>query len=312
MTGAAVRDADSAPSPMAIVWDPRPSNAGRLLAIIAAFLLVLSAVVFWLATRQDVGLGMFFGLLIGAGALSLGGAVAVAALGYFTLRYSLEPDALVITWLDREERIPYGRIDGILGGGRLGPLHVRGLDLPGYRVGASRSRALGLIRIYATSGRPDDIILVLTDTTSYALTPSSIEEFRQQLILSAEASNPEREAARQAIRPGVQAVPRDAVMLGSAVLSIVLVALMVAWIMARFASLPDLMPIHFDAMAHPDFVAPKADVFRFPGVGGAILIINAVICAAIYTTERGAARLLAISTIVIELVTLVAVVRVVS
>jgi len=41
-------------------------------------------------------------------------------------------------------------------------------------------------------------------------------------------------------------------------------------------------------------------------------VINAVICAAIYTTERGAARLLAISTVVIELVTLVAVVRVVS
>jgi hypothetical protein len=101
-------------------------------------------------------------------------------------------------------------------------------------------------------------------------------------------------------------------MLGSAVVSIVLVALMVAWIMARFASLPDLMPIHFDALAHPDFVAPKADVFRFPAVGGAILLINAVICGAIYANERGAARLLAVSTIVIELVTLVAVVRVVS
>src|ERR1043165_4659798 len=105
---AAVSDTDSLPSPMAMVWYPRPSHAGRMLAIIAAGSLVLSAIVFWLATRQDVGLGMFFGLLIGALALSLGGAVAVAALGYFTLRYSLEPDALVITWLDREERIPYG------------------------------------------------------------------------------------------------------------------------------------------------------------------------------------------------------------
>jgi hypothetical protein len=297
---------------MAMVWFPRSSNAGRLLAIIAASALVVSALVFWLATRQDVGLGMFFGLLIGALALSLGGAVAVAALGYFTLRYSLEPDALVITWLDREERIPYGQIDGILGGSRLGPLRVRGLDLPGYRIGASRSRALGLIRIYATSGRPDDIILVLTDTTSYALTPSSIDEFREQLIRSAENSDPEREASIQAIRPGVQAVPRDAVMLGSGLISVVLVALMIAWIMARFASLPDVMPIHFDALAHPDFVAPKADVFRFPAVGSGILLINAVICGAIYTNERGAARLLAVSTIVIELVTLVAVVRVVS
>jgi hypothetical protein len=283
-----------------------------LLAVIAAAALVFSAIVFWLATRQDVGLGMFFGLLIGALALSLGGAVAVAALGYYTLRYALEPGGLVISWLDREERIPYGQIDGILGGGRLGPLHVRGLDLPGYRIGASRSRALGLIRIYATSGRPDEIILVLTDTTSYALTPSSIEEFRRQLIQSAEASDSTREPLPQALRPGMQAVPRDAVMLGSGVVSIVLVALMIAWIMARFASLPDLMPIHFDALAHPDFVAPKADVFRFPAVGGGILLINAVICGAIYANERGAARLLAVSTMVIELVTLVAVARVVS
>jgi hypothetical protein len=42
------------------------------------------------------------------------------------------------------------------------------------------------------------------------------------------------------------------------------------------------------------------------------LLINAVICGAIYSNERGAARLLAVSTIVIELVTLVAVIRVVS
>jgi hypothetical protein len=312
MTDAAVSDADSPSSPMATVWLPRPSHAGRLLALIAAGALIVSALVFWLATRQDVGLGMFFGLLIGALALSLGGAVGFAALGYFTLRYSLEPDALVITWLDREERIPYAQIDGILGGSRLGPLHVRGLDLPGYRIGASRSRALGLIRIYATSGRPDDIILVLTGTTSYALTPSSIEEFRGQLIRSAESSDPRRQSTRQALRPGVQAVPRDTVMLGAGLISILLLALMVAWIMARFASLPDLMPIHFDALSNPDFVAPKADVFRFPAVGGGILLINAVICAAIYSNERGAARLLAVSTIVIELVTLVAVIRVVS
>ena len=179
--------------PMALVWFPRASNAGRLLAIVATSTLLLSVIVFWLATRQDVGLGMFFGLLIGALALALGGAVAVVSLGYFTLRYSLEPDALVITWLDREERIPYGHIDGILGGSRLGPLRVRGLDLPGYRVGFSRSRALGAIRIYATSSRPEEIILVLTSNASYALTPSNIEEFRRQLIESAEASDPEYE-----------------------------------------------------------------------------------------------------------------------
>ncbi|MFN0071713.1 MAG: PH domain-containing protein [Chloroflexota bacterium] len=312
MTAASLSDANATPGPMALVWFPRPSNAGRLLAVIAASGLILSAVVFWLATRQDVGLGMFFGLLIGALALSLGGAVAVAALGYFTLRYSLEPDALVITWLDREERVPYGQIDGILGGGRLGPLRVRGLDLPGYRVGVSRSRALGSIRIYATSGRPDDIILVLTGTTSYALSPSSINEFRQQLIESAEASVPEHEAKRAALRPGLQAVPRDAVMLGAGIVSLLIVATMIAWIMARFASLPDVMPIHFDALANPNFIAPKADVFRFPAVGGGILLINAVIGAVVYGNERGVARLLAVSTIVIELVTLVAVIRVVA
>jgi hypothetical protein len=312
MTGASFSDANQPSQPMAMVWLHRPSHAGFLLAATAVGSLLLSAVVFWLATRQDVGLGMFFGLLIGALALSLGGAVAVAALGYFSLRYSLEPDALVITWLDREERIPYGQIDGILGGGRLGPVRVRGLDLPGYRVGASRSRALGAIRIYATSNRPDDIILVLTGTTSYALTPSSIDDFRNQLIRSAEASDPDREAERHVLRPGVQAVPRDAVMLGSGLICVLLVATMVAWIMARYASLPDLMPIHFDALANPDFVVPKADVFRFPAVGAGILIVNGIIATTIYVSERAAARLLAVSTVIIELVTLVAVIRVIS
>jgi hypothetical protein len=171
---------------------------------------------------------------------------------------------------------------------------------------------LGAIRIYATSSRPEEIILVLTSNASYALTPSNIEEFRRQLIESAEASDPEYEREAQGIRPGLQAVPRDAVMLASAISSILLVAAMIAWIMARYASLPDLMPIHFDALSNPNFVAPKSDVFRFPAVGGGILLINTVICTSIYGAERGASRLLAVSTIIIELVTLVAVGRVVS
>lgn len=297
---------------MAMVWIPQPSYAGNVLSAIAAGALIMSALVFWLATRLDVGLGMFFGLLIGALALSLGGAVAVAAVGYFTLRYSLEPDALIITWLDREERIPYSQIDGILGGNRLGPLRVRGLDLPGYRVGSSRSRALGAIRMYATSSHPGDIILVLTGTVSYALTPASVDEFREQLIRSAEASDPESETAEPALRPGIQIVSRDVVMAGSALLSVLFVAAMLAWIMARYSSLPDMMPIHFDALATPDFIVPKADVFRFPGVGAGLFLINAVICTAIYSRERGAARLLAVSTVIIEMVTFVAVLRVVS
>jgi hypothetical protein len=312
MTGASISDTTSDPRPMAMVWIPRPSQAGLTLAATAVGALLFSALVFWLATRQDVGLGMFFGLFIGALALSLGATVAVVAFGYFSLRYALEPNALVISWLDREERIPYGQIDGILGGGRLGPLRVRGLDLPGYRVGVSRSRALGAIKIYATSQRAEEIILVLTATASYALTPSNIDEFRENLIRSAEASEGNDATEVQSLRPGVQAVPRDAFMLSTIVASALLLAAMVAVIMVRFAELPDLMPIHFDALANPDFIAPKGDVFRFPTVGTGILVVNTVIAAAIYSAERIGARLLSVSTVIIELVILVAVVRVVA
>lgn len=255
---------------------------------------------------------MFFGLLIGALALSLGGAVAVAAIGYFSLRYTLEPDALVIRWLDREERIPYGQIDGVLGGSRLGPIRLRGLDLPGYRVGISRSRALGTIKMYATSARADDIILVLTATSSYALTPSDLGEFRRDLIRSAEESNPEQIERASSLRPGVQAVPRDAVMLGTGILSALIVVGMLALIMGRYATLPDVMPIHFDALANPDFIGPKSDVFRFPAVGAVILIANIVVGVLIYGSERFGARLLWCSTVLIELVILVAVARVLS
>ena len=295
-----------------IAWRPRGSTAG-LLGLGAAALLGLGALASVLfAIRQPVGLGMFLGLLV---ALICGGLclmLLVFTYGYYALRYRFDRQALIIRWLGREEIIPFGQVDGIFAGARLGQaLRVRGLNWPGYHVGVGRTRSMGLVRYYTTTGDLNEIALIVTPAATYALSPADPQGFRRELIRRVEESEAESgEVPYEASIPGMPAVLRDISLPMLLVASLGLLAVSLGYVWLKWEGIPETIAVHFGPDGTPDQLGPREEIFKIPGIAVAILIANLGLGLALYARERAAARMLWAASVIVQLLALVATVRI--
>jgi len=297
------------------VWRPRPSTAGWL-GLGAVALLGLAALASALfAIRQPVGFGMFLGLLVGLliGGLAL--AALILTIGYFTLRYRFEPSGLIVTWLGRREVVAYARVDGIFAGPRLGQaMRVRGLNWPGYHVGIGRTRAMGLVRYYLTTGDLTRVALIVTPEMTYALSPADADGFRRELIRRVEESDelpsePSLAAAPPASSPARSAL-RDLSLPGFLLASLLVLTVTLAYVWLSWSGLPETIPLHFSRDGVPDLFGPREDVFKIPGIGAAMLIANVGLGLAVYAREPAAARMLWGTSLVVQLLVLVATARI--
>ena len=266
------------------------------------------------AVRQPVGFGMFVGLLVGliVGGLAL--AALVLTVGYFTLRYRFEPVGLIITWLGRREVIPYSRVDGIFAGPRLGQaMRVRGLNWPGYHVGIGRTRAMGLVRYYITTGDLNQVALVVTPEMTYAFSPADANGFRRELIRRVEESDdlPSEPATAAPPAPSpVRSALRDLSLPGFLLASLLVLSVTLLYVWAKWSGLPETIPLHFSRDGVPDLWGPREDVFKIPGIGAAMLIANVGLGLAVYAREPAAARMLWGTAFVVQLLVLVATARI--
>lgn len=296
----------------ATTWRPRGSAAGPLgLAAVALLGLgALASLIF--AIRQPVGFGMFLGLLVGLICGGLGLMLLVFTYGYYALRYRLDRPGLVIRWLGREEVVPFSKVDGIFAGQRLGQaMRVRGLNWPGYHVGIGRTRAMGLVRYYTTTSDLNEIALIVTPSATYAISPADASGFRRELIRWVEQSEddlPIREEKRDA--GPLTSVLRDLWLPALVVASLALLVVSLGYVWVRWEAIPETIALTFAADGTPVQFGPREDIFRIPGIGAAILIANVGLGLALYARERAAARLLWATSVVVQMLVLVATARI--
>jgi len=265
---------------------------------------------------------MFLGLLVGFVCAALAVVVLVLTIGYFQLRYRFQQDGLAITWLGRRDRIPYDRVDGIFAGQRLGQtMRVRGLNWPGFHMGVGRTRAMGFVRYSVTTGDLAEIALIVTPDVTVAVSPADGAGFRRELIRRVEESSPEllttspasvSEPARptSALRD-VSLLALNLAALGLLVCTGLYIAL--HWDSSRetivLQATPDVGRVECGQPAAL-VCGTKADIFRLPGMGAAILIANLGIGLAVYARERAAARLLWSASVVVQVLVLIATARI--
>ncbi len=296
-------------------WRPKSSPAGLLGVGAAAFLALAALASALFAVRQSVGFAMFLGLLVGfiLGALAL--FVLVLTIGYFRLRYRFEPEGLLIRWLGGNERIAYERVDGIFAGQRLGQaMRVRGLNWPGFHVGVGRTRVMGFVRYFVTTGDLNEIVLIVTPDVTFALSPGDAAGFRRDLISRVEASElmstPAVAKTEAELKPPPSPL-RDFMLPVMLLASIIVLSLTMLYISLRWSGIPEPLPMQIarDGVTVLAY-GVREDIFRLPGIGAAIMVANLGIGLSMYARERAAARMLWAVSVIVQVLVLVATARI--
>ncbi len=298
-------------------WRPKPSRGGRIGAAVTALALVIALGAALYGATHPIAVDVFVASVAGLAAFLLALAAGLLTYGYRSLRYRLEQERVVVEWLGVREIIPLESIEGLFKGQRLGrQAAVEGIGWPGYRVGRVRAEGVGWVKFYGTSIDPADALLLGTGRGGYAFTPADLSGFRSALLERLETL-PEPDLEQEptvrpsTVTPSWLSLWRDglAISLMAGALAVLLASF--GHVASRFPYLPALMPLHFDQMGTPDIIGPPTDAFRMPLEGLVILLANLVVIGAIHRRQRDAGRILAAATLFVELVMLVAVLRVV-
>jgi hypothetical protein len=295
-------------------WRPKGSPAG-LLGLGTALALAFAALASGLfAIRQPVGFAMFLGLLVGfvCGALAI--LALVLTIGYFRLRYRFEPNGLVVTCLGRRDVIAYDRVDGIFTGQRLGQaMRVRGLNWPGFHMGVGRTRAMGFVRYFVTTGDLNEIALIVTPDVTFAVSPADGAGFRRELIGRVEASDslePSFLPPERTTRAQVGSPLKDITLAATLLASIAVLTVTGLYIAGHWSTSKEVLEMQSTFDGKVLTYGQREDIFKLPGIGAAILIANLGIGLSLYARERAAARMLWSISVIVQVLLLVATARI--
>jgi len=281
-------------------------------------LLALAALV--LGVTRDPG-PLMLGLCCVAAFLAAAGAVlALWAFGYRRLAYALTDSAVRVEWLGHTLVLPYGAIQGIYTGQRLaGHATASGPRWPGINVGAARVRGLGPLRFFATSTDQSQLTFITLEHGGVIVCAQNPSEFQTALIDHVEryedSATGEQEPAtwfeREAITAPWTAVADRWLPVCVAMGTLALLAVLAA-ICLPYESLPDQLPLHFDASGVTSQIGPKSDLLHLPLLGLLCLVVNWALGVVVHPRERVLGRLLWLGAITVQVVLLVGVLRLVT
>ena len=227
--------------------------------------------------------------------------------GYFNLRYSLEPDALVIRWASNRYILPYAGLDKPrLGGPRQPP---RGLRWPGYAVGRVPDEE-GVATggpVFSLATRPAaEQVLLGTPVGGFAISPTDPATFLSDL------------ETRRKLATGGSTQPRiqrrglagldlwgDSLALRALVVGLLLNLLAFTWIAWQYPGLPERVALRYRydpgfGLTLPGAPQPVGTVWRLPMLSLAMLLINAAAAALIHKRIRMGANLLLIGAAIVQ------------
>jgi len=281
-----------------IEWRPR-RLVGVLVtsAALVGILLIDATLILSLTDRPLSFASFLLGLLV---FLSLGPLVFLAYRIYqlLTLRYLMDRDSVTIICGSVRQVVPLSNLSSIVAPTESPAKGLRDLPSPklvwrgGWR-GRSQGKDMGPLLFYATEPPKKQLFLV-TRTSAYALSPSNPTGFLAAL-----------EARRQM---GTTLALEEKTTYGTLIslpfwrdrLAQLLLALgalanaaLFAYLLARYPTLPRILPLHFTAFGSIDRIGPKEQIMRLPTIGLIIFIANALLGFALHRREPLATYLLA-------------------
>ena len=298
-------------------WPARRSAGGDAALWVAGALLFLALAALVLGGSREPGAAMVILCFIAAVLAFAGALLLLMAIAYQRLAYELTATALRINWLGRTLVVPYEAIEGIYTGqrleGRAVPSRVR---WPGISVGSARVRGFGRLRFFATSTDQSALTLVTVEYGGVIVSAQDPSAFRAALIERVE--NVQETGSETATWYQIEPTTApwtalgDQWLLPSLLAATLLVLLVLTAVVVRFDSLPDQIPLHFDATGQPNLIGPKFDLLRLPFLGLVVMVLNFALGVIVHPREPLVARVLWVCAAVVELVLLVGVLRLVA
>ncbi len=276
---------------------------GLLVGIgLVIIIILVDAGLVWLASTSPLGIGTFVKGLVVLVSLAALGLIVYWLYGLACSGYSLDRNALVIQWGPTEQTIPAGQIERVLTGEEVeGRVRFRGGMWPGYCVGYGEIPGTGPALFYATVP-PSRQVYIVTPGLTYGISPAKRDEFLESLHTRMQMG-PTQLVEQSSKRPAFLdwAIWQD--WLGLALLAIGFLALLAltGLLCLKIPTLPQLVPLHFDALGKPDRLGLRAQVFILAIIGLLALVLNGALGVLVYRRERVASYLLWGSVILVQL-----------
>lgn len=231
---------------------------------------------------------------------------------YFTLRYSLEPEALVIRWGSLRFHLPYGS----LGSPRRGVNSAAaaatrgGLRWPGYYIGSAGDgdAAAGIPDTYCLATRPPEGQLLLPIAgAAFGISPADPDRFLQDLEARRRLAEGLPDDGPRVQRTGLAGLElwTDGLALRALVVGLMLNLLAFLWIAWQYPQLESMIALrlHYDpvwGLTLPGAAQPSSTIWRLPLLGLALLGFNALLAALLHRRVRLGANLLLIGAAIVQ------------
>ncbi|GIV96187.1 MAG: hypothetical protein KatS3mg057_0844 [Herpetosiphonaceae bacterium] len=293
-------------------WRARRSPgfwAGLSVLVVLVLLAGAAGLQLWRTLEADpeswhLGIGTF-GLIAG-----LVGCLALAALliywlgSAWSMSYSLDRNAVFISWLGNRYVIPLDRIESVDFGVDGARLSWFGLRPFGYRRGEGQLADGRPLSLFITAPLQRALVIYTADA-AYALSPVAEREFIQEI---------EQHRGLGVVQPRTPGIERSrhfnyGFWLDSTVLKLIFSAftlnlLLWAVLTWRYEHLPDLLVLRLDAVG--GHLQPKHQLLLLPLGAFGLLLFNLFLGLRLYLRERGAVLLLQSTSIIVHVVVLAA------
>lgn len=254
-----------------------PRTVGSLVGGgIAAWCFIVTLALVVRGITQDVALGVIALYAVASVFFLLGLLFAYWTYSLGTLRYTLDRNALTITWGDIRQMVPVSQIERLVPGRELPNPHIAGVSWLGHHVGhATIEGGVGDTLFYSTHRSPQDLLYVVTPNQSYALSLEDevtfAEAVQQQQRLGSLVAVPQ---APDRLYLAAQPFWEDRTAQVLAAAAFATFFLMFGYVYRQYPGLPPSIALSFPQLDGVTRVASKGELLKLPMTGVGLLLLN--------------------------------------
>ncbi len=205
-----------------------------------------------------------------------------------TLRYTIDRNALTITWGDIRQMVPLSQIERLVPARELPPTHVAGVTWLGHHVGRGEVEGgVGDTLFYSTHRTPEDLLYVVTPTQSYAISVEDevafAEAVQAQQRLGSLVAVPQ---APDRLYLAAQPFWEDRWAQTLAFAAFATFFAMFGYVYSQYPGLDANIPLSFPQLSGVTRVASKHELLKIPMTGVGLLLINLTLGFIAHSWER--------------------------